>query len=162
MYYVVHFLFNLSRTTIHLGTHVHLVFDGKCMEAFKEMENMVAKEVLCMPNAMSSIMTLVVSKTFLFCHLFNEIGQGIVELLKGDKFNETLLEYVPLCPPNIHNLISSIKHCLGNMGSIDSILMFKALSPYDYNHDNCFLDNRLGKRFIFSKCWSKGTTVEFI
>jgi hypothetical protein len=91
MYYVVHFLFNLFRTTIHLGTHAHLVFDGKCMEPFKEMENMVAKEVLCMPNATSSTMTLLMSKTFLFRHLFNENGQSIVELLKGDKFNETLL-----------------------------------------------------------------------
>jgi hypothetical protein len=155
-------MFNLSRAAIHLGIHAHLVYDGKCMEPFKEMENMVAKEVLHMPNAMSSTMTLVVNKTFMFCFLFNENGQGIVELLKGDKFNETLLEYVPLCPPNIHNLISSIKHRLGNMGFIDSILMFKALSPSDYIHDSCFLDNRLGKRFIFSKCWSKGITMEFI
>ncbi len=162
LYCVVHFMFNLSRAAIHLGIHAHLVYDGKCMEPFKEMENMVAKEVLHMPNAMSSTMTLVVNKTFMFCFLFNENGQGIVELLKGDKFNETLLEYVPLCPPNIHNLISSIKHRLGNMGFIDSILMFKALSPSDYIHDSCFLDNRLGKRFIFSKCWSKGITMEFI
>jgi hypothetical protein len=67
---------------------------------------MVAKEVLCMLNAMSSTMTLIVSKMFLFCHLFDENGQGIVELLKRDRFNETLLEYVPLCALNIHNLIS--------------------------------------------------------
>jgi len=72
---VVHFLFNISKIAIHLGTHVHFVSDGKCMEPLKEVKNMVAKEVLCMPNATSSTMTLVVSKTFLFCHLFNENGQ---------------------------------------------------------------------------------------
>jgi len=89
-------------------------------------------------------------------------GKGIIEFLKGDKFNETLLKYVPLCPPNIHNFISLVKHCFVKMGSIDSILMFKAFSPSDYIHDNCFLDNKLGERFIFSKCWLKGTVVEFI
>ncbi len=162
MYYVIHFLFNLSRATIHCGTHTHLVSNGKCMEPFKEMENMVGKEVLRMLNVTSSMMTLVVNKKFLCRHLFNENVQGIIELLKGDKFNETFLEYVPLCPLNIHNLVSLVKHRLGNMGSIVSILMFKTFSPYDYIYDSCLFYNRRGKRFILSKCWSKVIAMEFI
>ncbi len=60
---------------------------------------MVVKEVLCMPNVRSSVISLVVSKTFLFHHLFNEDGQGIVKLLKGDKLNETLLKFTALVFP---------------------------------------------------------------
>jgi hypothetical protein len=75
---------------------------------------------------------LVVSNTFLSRHLFNEGGQFTIKLLKGGKFNETLLKFIAMCSPNIHNLISLVKHHLGKMGSIDSILTLKALSPYNY------------------------------
>ncbi len=80
------------------------------------MKNMVAKEVLRMANVTSFVIALIVSKTFLSSHLFNENGQGTNELLKGDKFNETLLKFIPLCSPKIHNIISFVKHCLGKMG----------------------------------------------
>jgi len=97
------------------------------------------KEVLHTPNAMSFVIALATNKTLLFCHLFNEDGQGTIKFLKGDKLNETLLKFTPLCSPNIHNLISLIKHCPRKMGSIDSILTFMGFSPYNYIQDSCFL-----------------------
>jgi hypothetical protein len=110
------FFVDLSRIAIHLDTHVRFVFNGKCRESLEEMKNMVAKEVLRMANVTSFVIALIVSKTFLSSHLFNENGQGTNELLKGDKFNETLLKFIPLCSPKIHNIISFVKHCLGKMG----------------------------------------------
>jgi hypothetical protein len=71
--------------------------------------------------------------------------------------------FVPLRFPNIHNIISLFKHCLGNVDSLDSILMLKSLSPYYYIWDTCFfLGNNLIKKIIFSKCRSKGMVVESI
>lgn len=132
MYYVVHSLSNLLRATIHLGMHAHPVSKRKYRESFEEVKSMVAEEVLCMPNVTSSAIALVASKMFLFHHLFNEDGNVFVELLKGENFNQTMLMFVPLCSPNICNLISLFKHRMRNMDSLDSIRMFKSMSPYDY------------------------------
>jgi hypothetical protein len=65
MYYVVHSLFDLSRATIHLGMHVHPIFERKCKESVEKMKSMVAKEVLHTPNVTSFAISLVASKTFL-------------------------------------------------------------------------------------------------
>jgi hypothetical protein len=50
-----------------------------------------------MPNFTSFAITLIVNKTFLY-HLFNENGEGPIELLKGEKFNQTMSTFAPLCP----------------------------------------------------------------
>ncbi len=138
MYYVVHSLFDLSRTSIHLKTHAHLIYERKCTKSLEKMKSMVAEEVLHMPNVTSSVISLAMSKTFLSHHLFNEDGEVPMELLKGEKLNQAMLMFVPLCYPNIRNLISSFKHHSRNMGSFYSILMLKFLSPYDYIQDNYF------------------------
>jgi hypothetical protein len=138
MYYVVHLLSNLSRVAIHLETHAHFVSEGKCKNSLEEMKNMVVEEVLCMPNATSFAISLAMNKAFLSCHLFIKDGEVHVELLKCEKPNQAMSMFVPLCSPNIHNLVSSIKHHSRNMCSLDSILVLKSLSPYDYIHDNCF------------------------
>jgi hypothetical protein len=126
MYYVVHAFPNLSRAAIHLGTCAHLVAN-KCRKSFQEMKNMVANEVCCTPIATTSAIVLSTNKTFFSCHLFNEDGQGLVELLNDEKPNRILLKFVLLCSPNICNLILSLKHCLGNSSSINYILKLKAL-----------------------------------
>jgi hypothetical protein len=104
MYYVVHSLSNLSIVAIHFETHVHLVSEGKYRESLEEMKSMVAEEVLCMPNATSSTISLAMSKTLLSCHLFNEDGEVPMELHSS---------HVNVCSfvfSYIHNLILSIKH----------------------------------------------------
>jgi hypothetical protein len=74
-----------------------------------------------------------------------------MEFLKGEKLNQAMLKFIPLCSPNIHNLILSIKHCPGNMGSLDSIFIFKSLSPYDYIQDNFFLKQQFGQKVYLFK-----------
>jgi hypothetical protein len=156
MYYVVHSLSDLSRATIHLGTHAHHVFEGKCNEYFKEMKIMVTKEVLCTPNSISFVISLAVSKTFLSHHLFNEDGEVHVELLKGEKLNQAMLMFVPLCFPNIRNLISSIKHCPGNMAPfIPSLCSSPRIFMITFK-TIIFMGYSIVKKFIFSKCQLKG------
>ncbi len=130
MYYVVHSLFDLSKVAIHLNTYAHPIFEGKCRKAFEEMKKMVIEEVLRMPTTTSLAIALVVIRTFLSHHLFNEDGEGPMEFLKGEKLNQTMLKFVPLCSLNIHKMISLFKHHPRNMGSLHSILTLKSLSPY--------------------------------
>ncbi len=99
---------------------------------------MVVYEGYCMPIATTLAMVLSIRKTFLFHHLFNDDGQGSVELLKGEKLNQMLLKFIPLCSLNIHNLIISLKHHPNNSNAIDCILKLKALFGYDYIHDSFF------------------------
>jgi hypothetical protein len=75
MYYVVHKFPNLSRIAIHLGFHAHPIAKGKCRESFKEMKNIVVNEVYCTPTITTLAIVLLVSKTFLSHHLFNEDGE---------------------------------------------------------------------------------------
>ncbi len=73
------------------------------------MKNMVVEEVLHMPNVTSFVISLIMNKMFLSCHLFNEDGEVLVDFFKGEKINQTMSMFLPLCSHNIHNLISSIK-----------------------------------------------------
>jgi hypothetical protein len=83
-----------------------------------------------------------------------------MELLKGEKLNQTTLMFIPFFFPNIRNLISSIKHHLGNMGSLDSILMFKSLNPYGYIQDNCFPGQ---KNYVFKMSFKRdGCGVDLV
>jgi len=75
MYYVVHSLSDLLKAAIHLGTHAHHVYEGKCNEYFEEMKIMVAKEVLCTPNSTSFVISLVVNKMFLFIIFLMRMGK---------------------------------------------------------------------------------------
>jgi hypothetical protein len=103
------------------------------------MNNMVINEVYRTPTTTSLTISLFASKSFIFCHLFNEDGRDHVEFLKGEKLNQILLKFTPLCSFGICNLIASLKHHPNNPGSFDCILKLKALFGYDYIHDNCFL-----------------------
>jgi hypothetical protein len=50
------------------------------------------------------------SKTFLAHHLFNENGEGHVEIIQGEKLHNVMDKFQPLYSPNIYNLITSFKH----------------------------------------------------
>jgi hypothetical protein len=80
MYYVVHKFPTFSRAKIHLGIHVHLIAKGKCRKSLKEMKNMVINEVNNTPTTTILAIVLLTSKTFLFRQLFNEDGEGPMEL----------------------------------------------------------------------------------
>jgi len=61
-----------------------------------------------------------------------------MELLKGKKSNEIMNKFMPLCFPNICNLIASFKPHPPNKSYIDNILLLKSKSHYNYIQDNCF------------------------
>jgi hypothetical protein len=86
------------------------------------MNNMVAKKVCHTPIATTLAIALSTNKTFFSHHLFNEDGEGLMEVFKGEKLDQTLLRFIPLSSPSICNLIASLKHHPNNLGSIDYIL----------------------------------------
>ncbi len=79
---------SISRAVIHLGVHKHHVVDGKCMESMNETRRLIIEEVDLTPNAKIFAILLCVSKTFLATHLFNENGDGLVKLLKGEQLKQ--------------------------------------------------------------------------
>jgi len=92
------------------------------------------------------------SKAFLFHHLFNEDGKGLVELLKGEKLNQTLLKFAPLCSLGIRNQIISLKHLFDNLNSLDYISNWRHCLITTIFMINFFMVNMLGRKFICSKC----------
>jgi hypothetical protein len=50
---------------------------------------MVVDEVCHTPTTITSTIVLFMSKTFLFYHLSNEDGEGLVEFFEGEKLNQT-------------------------------------------------------------------------
>ncbi len=73
----------MSRVTIHLGAHNHLVVDGKCCELIEETKRLIAEEVDRMLDAKIFSISFNASKT-LASYLFDDSGNGIVEFFKGE------------------------------------------------------------------------------
>jgi hypothetical protein len=71
---------------------------------------MVVDKVCCLLITIILAIILFVSKTFLSHHLLNEDGKGPMKLFKGEKLDQMLLKFVPLCSLSIRNLIVSLKH----------------------------------------------------
>jgi hypothetical protein len=61
---------------------------------------MVVDEVRWTSTTIILVITLFMSKTFIFKHLFSNDGEGHVELLKGEKYYLTMLKFSLLCSPN--------------------------------------------------------------
>jgi hypothetical protein len=59
---------------IHLGTHEHLVVEGMCKESLEEIKVLVEGQVSCTHYAK------IFAIPFLVHHLFNENGEGLVEI----------------------------------------------------------------------------------
>ncbi len=88
IYYVVHRLQSISKTTIHLGVHKHLVVDGKHEESMDETRRLSTKEVDHMLDAQISRIFLNVDKTFLVKHLVDDSGDGTIELLHNEQLEQ--------------------------------------------------------------------------
>jgi hypothetical protein len=66
---------------IHLGTHDHLVVDGRCKEVINQVKALVHEKVSCTLSITSSTIALATSKMNLSQHLLNEDGEGRQTLL---------------------------------------------------------------------------------
>jgi hypothetical protein len=63
-----------------------------------------------------STIPLATSKTFLSKHLLNEDGEGLMEVLKGDKLHLMMDKFIALSSPNVYNLVASFEHWQGIEG----------------------------------------------
>jgi hypothetical protein len=70
---------------IHLSTLDHLVAKGHYKEVMEQVKALVKEEVFYTLVVTMSAIVLVINKIFLSKHLLNEDGEGLVEVLKGDK-----------------------------------------------------------------------------
>jgi hypothetical protein len=84
-----------------------------------------------------------------------------MELLKGEKLNQMLLNFVPLRSPSIRNLIVSLKHRPNNFDSINCILKLKALFGFDYIKDNCLPSQQVRQKVYLFKMFVDGVTSKF-
>jgi hypothetical protein len=84
-----------------------------------------------------------------------------MELLKGEKLNQMLLKFTPLCSPNIRNLIVSLNHNFDNPSSFDCILKLKTLSSYDYIQDNYFPSQQVRQKVYLFKMSINGVVSIF-
>jgi hypothetical protein len=125
------------------------------------MKNMVTNKVCHMPIITTLAIALSTNKTFFSCHLFNKDGEGLVDLLKGEKLDQTLLKYGLLCSPSVCFLIVSLKHHPSNSRFIDYILKLKALFGYNYIQDNCFLGQLVGHKVYLFKMSVNGSMFGF-
>jgi hypothetical protein len=81
-----------------------------CKKPLEEIKVLVKGQVSCTPDTKIFAIVLNVSKATLLHHLFNENGEGPMEILQGEKLDKVMDKFQPLCSPNIWNLITSFKH----------------------------------------------------
>ncbi len=84
-----------------------------------------------------------------------------MELLKGEKVNQRLLKFAPLCFLGMRNLIFSLKHYPNNLGFLDYIFKLKALSGYDYIQDNYSFNQHARQEVYLFKMYVNGATSKF-
>jgi len=87
--------------------------------------------------------------------LFNENGDGSMELLNGDKFTT-------LCSPNVQNLVAFFKHQPCNVGYVYSIFAFKAIVVTITFKIVVFQDNSLENYLFGSRCLCMEMVVNVI
>jgi len=72
---------------------------------FEQVKSLVEEEVFCtlgaIASAIASAIALVASKTFISKNLLNKDGQGLVEILKGDKLCQVMEKFLALFSPNV-------------------------------------------------------------
>jgi hypothetical protein len=104
--------------------------NNKCREYVDKIKRLITKEDYT-PNAKIYAILLNVSKTFLATHLFDDSGDGLVELLNDKQLEHIQDTFFELSSFNICNLVASFKHH-SRHGYIDDILELKFNNSYDY------------------------------
>ncbi len=101
MYYVMHKQENLTQIMIHLGMHDHPMAEGHSKEKFEQVKSLVEHKVFCAPRATTSAIALVANNYFFSKHLLNEDGEGLIEVLKGNKLHQMMDMFIVLFLPNV-------------------------------------------------------------
>jgi hypothetical protein len=117
---------------------------------FEQIKSLIEKEAFHTLGVTMLAIALATSKTFLFEHLLNKDGQGLVEVHKGDKLCQVMDKFIALSSLNVWNVIASFMHRPGNKGYVFSIFSLKVNNGYYYIQDNYFLRQQIGeKMFVF-------------
>jgi hypothetical protein len=136
MFYIVPKDLNVTRATVHIGTHEHLVADGDCREAMELIREEIMTQVACTPNAKSSAIRMAVGKELLLKGLLEEHGEA--QKLTEDELAQVFDRWAKLGSRSLRNLIAEAWRFCGQGGYIDNILKLKKSSTYDYIHDSKF------------------------
>jgi hypothetical protein len=78
----------MSRATIHLSIHNHLIAHGKCQELIKETTRLIAKEGDHMLDAKIFLISLSVNKTFLVNYLLDDFNDGTMEPFRVEQLEQ--------------------------------------------------------------------------
>jgi hypothetical protein len=70
--------------------HEHHVREGMCKESLEEIKLLVEGQVSHTLDDKIFAISLNVSKAFLAHHLFNDNGEGLVEILQGEKLDKVM------------------------------------------------------------------------
>jgi hypothetical protein len=81
IYGVVHRLQSILKVMIHLGLHKQLMVHGKCRVFMDETRRLITKEVDPTPDVNIFVISLSVSKTFLTTYIFNDSGDGLMNIV---------------------------------------------------------------------------------
>jgi hypothetical protein len=91
------------------------------------------------------------SKTFLFEHLLNEDGEGLVEILKGNKLRQMMDKFIMLSSPNVRNLVAFFKHWLRNKQFFTFSLLKQIMVTFLFKIV-IFQGNKLERKCLCSRC----------
>jgi hypothetical protein len=81
---------------------------------------------------------LAINKSFLLKHVLNDDGEGMLDYWRVIISKRWWTIFLHCMWPNVHNLIASLKHYLGNHGYIDNALALKTKNHYDYMQGSYF------------------------
>ncbi len=87
------------------------------------------------------------SKTLLANYLFDDFGNGTMELLKGEQLEHIQDKFCELSSLSVRNLIASFRHH-SKGGYIDSIFESKSKSRYNYIQD-CYFPKHIHGQKVF-------------
>jgi len=72
-----------------------------------------------------------------------------------------LLKFITFCSLGTHNQFASLKHHPYNSSSLDYIFKLKALSSYNYIHDNYFPSQQARQKVYLFKMFVDGAASKF-
>jgi hypothetical protein len=81
--------------------HDHMVVEGHFRKVIEQFKPPVEEDVSCTPRATLLAITLTTNKKFIFKHLLNEDGKGLIEVLKGNNLHQMMDKFIVLSLPNV-------------------------------------------------------------
>ena len=124
----------MSRTSIHIGTHIHLVAKGDCRDAMEQIHDEIKTQVTKTPTAKVNAIGIALGRELLMKGLIDEAGDG--KVLSECELDSIFEKWSALSTSTMDNLIHNAKVSFGGGGYVGIILKLKKGSKYDYTQDS--------------------------